>query len=76
MKEYAFTEGRQRLASLLDRARKEGAVRRRKRNGQKLILQPEKQSSSPLDVPVLNLNITREDILEIIKSSRRESQNG
>ena len=76
MKEYTFSEARQRLAALLDRARKEGAVRRRKRNGQKLILQPEKQSSSPLDVPVLNLNITREDILEIIQSSRRESQNG
>jgi prevent-host-death family protein len=73
MKEYTFSEARQRLASLLDRARKEGAVRIRKRNGQKFILQPEKQSRSPLDVPGLNLNIGREEILEIIRSSRRES---
>jgi len=73
MKEYTFSEARQRLASLLDRARKEGAVRIRKRNGQKFILQPEEQSSSPLDVPGLNLNIGREEILEIIRSSRRES---
>jgi hypothetical protein len=73
MKEYTFSEARQRLASLLDRARKEGAVRIRKRNGQKFILQPETQSSSPLDVPGLNLNIGREEILEIIRSSRRES---
>ena len=73
MKEYTFSEARQRLASLLDRALKEGAVRIRKRNGQKFILQPEKQSSCPLDVPGLNLNIGRKEILEIIRSSRRES---
>jgi hypothetical protein len=73
MKEYTFSEARQRLAALLDRARKEGAVRIRKRNGQKFILQPEKQSASPLDVPGLNLNIGRREILEIIRSSRRES---
>jgi PHD/YefM family antitoxin component YafN of YafNO toxin-antitoxin module len=76
MKEYTFSEARQRLASLLDRARKEGAVRIRKRNGQKFILQPEKRSNSPLDVPGLNLNIGREEILEIIRSSRRESGRG
>jgi PHD/YefM family antitoxin component YafN of YafNO toxin-antitoxin module len=76
MKEYTFSEARQRLAWLLDRARKEGAVRIRKRNGQKFILQPEKQLSSPLDVPGLNLNIGREEILEIIRSSRRESRKG
>ena len=76
MKEYTFSEARQRFASLLDRARKEGAVRIRKRNGQKFILQPEKQSSSPLDVPGLNLDIQREEILEIIRSSRRESRSG
>ena len=72
MKEYTFSEARQRLASLLDRARKEGAVRIRKRNGQKFILQPEKQSRSPLDVPSLNLDIEREELLEIIQSSRRQ----
>jgi antitoxin Phd len=76
VKEYTFSEARQRLASLLDRARKEGAVRIRKRNGQKFILKPEKQSSSPLDVPGLNLDIGREEILEIIRSSRRESSRG
>ncbi len=72
MKEYTFSEARQRLASLLERARKEGAVRIRKRDGQKFILKPEKQSGSPLDVPGLNLGISREEILESIRSSRRE----
>jgi hypothetical protein len=74
MKEYTFSEARQRLASLLDRAQKEGAVRIRKRDGRKFILQPERQSKSPLNVPSLNLNIGRDEIVEIIRSSRRESK--
>ena len=73
MKEYTFSEARQRLASLLDRARKEGAVRIRRRDGQKFILQPERQSRSPLDVPGLGLSIRRDEVIEIIRSSRRES---
>jgi antitoxin Phd len=76
MKEYTFSEARQRLASLLDRAQKEGAVRIRKRDGRKFILQPEKQSKSPLNVPSLNLDIGRDEIIEAIRSSRRESLRG
>ena len=76
MKEYTFSEARQRLASLLDRAQKEGAVRIRKRDGRKFILQPETESKSPLNVPGLNLYIERDEIIEVIRSSRRESQKG
>ena len=72
MKEYTFSEARQRFASLLDRAQKEGAVRIRKRDGRKFILQPETQSISPLNVPGLNLAIGRDEIIEVIRLSRRE----
>ncbi len=74
MKEYTFSEARQRLASLLDRARKEGAVRIRRRDGQRFILQPEKGSQSPLEVPGLGLDIDREEIVAIIRSSRRPNE--
>jgi hypothetical protein len=74
MKEYTFSEARQRLASLLDRAQKEGAVRIKKRDGRKYILQPETQSKSPLSVPSLKLNIERDEIVETIRSSRRDSK--
>ena len=76
MKEYTFSEARQRFASLLDRARKEGAVRIRRRDGQKFILQPERGSRSPLEVPGLGLNIKRDEIIEIIRSSRRSTDKG
>ena len=71
MKEYTFSEARQRLASLLDRAGKEGAVRIRRRDGQKFILQPDRGSRSPLEVPGLGLDINRDEIVDIIRSSRR-----
>ena len=76
MKEYTFSEARQKLASLLNSARKDGAVRIRKRDGQKFILRPEKQSRSPLDVPGLNLRIERDEIIETIRSSRRSFDKG
>jgi hypothetical protein len=74
MKEYTFSEARQRLASLLELARKDGAVRIRKRDGQKFVLQPEKQSKSPLDVPGLRLKINRDEIVETVRSSRRPAE--
>jgi hypothetical protein len=76
MKEYTFSEARQKLASLLNSARKDGAVRIRKRDGQKFILSPERQSRSPLDVPGLNLRIKRNEIIEIVRSSRRDFEKG
>ena len=76
MKEYTFSEARQKLASLLNSARKDGAVRIRKRDGQKFILSPEKQSRSPLDVPGLNLRIKRDEIIDIVRSSRRDFEKG
>jgi len=76
MKEYTFSEARQQLASLLDRARREGAVRIRRRDGQRFILQPDRGAQSPLDVPGLGLGIEREEIVEIVRSSRRGTGRG
>jgi hypothetical protein len=74
MKEYTFSEARQRLASLLNLAGRDGAVRIRRRDGQRFILQPEKQTRSPLDVPGLNLKINRDEIIDTIRSSRRPAE--
>lgn len=71
MKEYTFSEARQRFSSLLDRARKEGSVRIRRRDGQKFIIQPETQMKSPLDVSGINIKLDRDEIVELIRTSRR-----
>ena len=70
MKEFTYSEARQRLSSLLNSARKDGAARIRRRDGQRFIVKPETLNKSPLDVSALNLEINREELVEIIRSSR------
>ena len=71
MKEFTYSEARQRLAALLERARRDGAVRIRRRDGQVFVVQPEVRTGSPLDVKGLNLKWSREEIVRLVRSSRR-----
>ena len=71
MKEFTTSEARQRLASLLDRASKDGAVRIRRKDGQAFVLRPEQSPLSPLDVPAIEARLGRDDILDAIREGRR-----
>lgn len=71
---YTYSEARQNLATLLDRALKLGGVHIRRRDGSLFILKPEpkKRDSSPLDVPSLSLPLSRKDIVKAVRESRRQ----
>lgn len=71
MKEFTYSEARQQLAALLDRAHRDGAVRIRRRDGQVFVLSPERRRGSPLDVPGINLDLGRDEIVELVHESRR-----
>lgn len=71
MKEFTALEARQRLASLLDRASRDGAVRIRRKDGQAFVLRPEPPALSPLDVPAIEARLSRDDILDAIREGRR-----
>jgi len=71
VKEFTAVEARQRLASVLDRASKDGAVRIRRKDGQAFVLRPEHAALSPLDVPAIEARLSREDILDAIREGRR-----
>jgi len=71
MKEFTAAEARQRLASLLDRASRDGAVRIRRKDGQTFVLRPERSSRSPLDVPAIEARLDRDEILDAIREGRR-----
>lgn len=71
MTEYTYSEARQRLSSLLDRAKREGAVRIRKRDGQIFVLKPERSLKSPLDVPGIKLSLGSDEIVDLIREGRR-----
>ncbi|MQA91045.1 MAG: type II toxin-antitoxin system Phd/YefM family antitoxin, partial [Gemmatimonas sp.] len=48
MRVYTYTEARQSFAALLEQARREGAVRIRRRDGQTFVVTPEQTAGSPL----------------------------
>lgn len=71
MREDTYSEARQKLSTVLDEAKREGAIRIRRRDGQAFVLRSELNLRSPLDIKGLNLNITREEIVEFIQEGRR-----
>lgn len=71
MKVYTYSEARQKLASLLEQARSDGAVRIRRRDGQTFVLSPERTSGSPLDVEGVDLDVTTAEIISFIREGRR-----
>lgn len=72
-KVYTYSEARQRLAAVLEEARRTGAVRIRRRDGQVFELRPEQSEDSPLDVPGVNLGITRDEITAYVRKGRRKA---
>lgn len=73
MKVYDYSEARERLGELLERARREGSVRIRRRDGQIFVVQPEPSSDSPLDVGGVNLGLTRSEIVQLVREGRRKA---
>jgi antitoxin (DNA-binding transcriptional repressor) of toxin-antitoxin stability system len=71
MKEFTYSEARQHLATLLERARRDGAVRIRRRDGQIFVLRPAERSGSPLDVPGVDLDVDVQEIVNAVHEGRR-----
>jgi hypothetical protein len=55
-------------------ARREGSVRIRRKDGRVFVLRPETVSGSPLDVPGVNLTLTREEIVDFVRAGRKKTQ--
>ncbi len=70
MKVYTYSEARRQLASVLDAAQQDGAVRIRRRDGRTFVLQLETSKSSPLDVEGVDLGISTSDIVSLVRESR------
>ena len=73
MKEYSFTEARQNFASILEEAKKEGVVCIKKRNGEAYYVKPVISKKSPLDVKGINLGISSNEIVDIVRSGRERN---
>jgi hypothetical protein len=71
MNTYTYTEARQKLATLLEQAARYGEVRIKRRDGQVFVIKPQKRKGSPLDVDGIDLNLSRDEILQSIEEGRR-----
>ncbi|GIV81250.1 MAG: hypothetical protein KatS3mg051_0604 [Anaerolineae bacterium] len=71
MKVYTYSEARQRLAELLEKAAQEGEVRIRRRDGRVFVVRPERTEASPFEIRGLDLGITVEEIVEVVREGRR-----
>ena len=69
MKVYTYSEARQRLASILNIARTEEVIIKR-RGGETFSITFRKNEKSPFDVPGIQTKATTSDILDAVKESR------
>lgn len=51
--------------------RREGAFRLRRRDAESVVLKPESPDRSPLDVEGVDIGVTREEIIDVIRAGRR-----
>ena len=70
VKVYTYSEARQRLARILDEAKDGGEVRIKRRDGAEYAVQRVDRTGSPLDVPGVDTDLTREEIVAAIRESR------
>jgi hypothetical protein len=71
MKTYTYSQARQGLAGLLDRAGREGRVLIRRRDGRLFALTPAAPGGSPLDVPAARARSARGESLAWLRAARR-----
>ena len=74
MNVYTYTQARQNLASVLNKAETDGEVVIKRRDGRIFVVKSQKKTlkTSPLDVKGVDLNIGVSTILECIEEGRRK----
>lgn len=69
MKVYTYSQARQRLSELLDAARREEIIIKRK-GGDSFSVSYRKEKVSPFDVPGIKTKATTQDIIDAVRESR------
>ena len=70
MKEYTCSETTKDLLAVLDAAKKDGAVRIHGEDGHSFVLTPESPFSLPPKMKGLNLGLTNDEIVSIVREGR------
>ena len=70
MQVYTYSEARQKLASVLDKAESTGRVIIRRRDGRSFALVPQETPVSPLDVPSIKARISTPELVDLVRKER------
>ena len=71
MTTFTFSEARQRFAAVLEKAKSEGRVLVKRKDGTVFMIQPVERPESPLDVEGVNLRLTAEEIVGMVREIRK-----
>jgi antitoxin Phd len=74
MQIYTYSEARQKFSEILEQAESTGKVLIRRKDGRTFALRPERDLSSPLDVPSVKADISTQHIVDIIREGREKRQ--
>ncbi len=70
MTTYTFSEARQKLSSVLEKARTQGEVLIKRKDGSLFVVKPMTSKRSPLDVTGINVNLSANEIVDIVREIR------
>jgi hypothetical protein len=70
MQVYTYSEARQKLSSVLDKAETTGRGLIRRKDGRTFSIAPEKPVKSPLDVPSIKASVTTDELVSIVRQER------
>lgn len=68
---YTYSEARQNFASVLDKARKVGEVLVKRKDGTVFIIKPVTKKDSPLDVKGVDIKLSRDEIVDLLREVRQ-----
>ena len=76
MNTYTYSEARQKLSMLLNKAKKDGKVIIKRKDGTTFEIKAITENKSPLDVKGIKLNLKTDEIINYIQDSRSSKYYG
>jgi hypothetical protein len=70
---YLMAEAKEKLEALLEEACREGEILIKREDGQIFVIRPEQRNRSPLDVPGVNLGLSKSEIAQSVREGRERS---
>lgn len=70
MNTYTYSKARQKLSAVLNKAKREGRVLIRRKDGTVFELKPINKNKSPLNVRGVNINLNIDEIIDILREVR------